>query len=272
MSIRPRTRLLAGGALVAAPFLLPSAAPLTVVSLLASLQRPLAVGGRHLAFSLQTIAELRSLAQTNERLQDENARLRAELAHVRARSRARDAKLRHMGEFRRFQRGLATAEADVMGEGAGPNRGILFIDRGSADKIAPGMVAVAGKAIVGTVQAVSTSLSSVRLSTDPGSRIDCEIVRTGEPGIVYGNGDGTMRMEYISKEAPGIGDQVVTRGRDAEGLQPRHFFVGTITQTRRRPGHLAYEVTLEPELDLRSVESVIVVRRTTIDPEIRPRD
>jgi cell shape-determining protein MreC len=272
MSTKPRTRLLFGAVLVVAPFALPLSAPLTAASLLASIQRPLALGGRHLAFSLQALANLRSLARENEKLHNENAELRAQLAHIEARGRARDRKFRQLSEFNRVRRNLITTDAEVIGEGAGAERGILFIDRGSADRIVPGMVAVAGKAVVGTVRGVSTSLSTIRLAIAPGSRIDCEIVSTAEPGIVYGNGDGSMRMEYVAREAPRAGDQVVTRGRDARGLQPRHFLVGTVTEARRRPGHLAYDVTIEPPLKLRTVESVVVVRRTRIDEEVQSRE
>jgi rod shape-determining protein MreC len=260
--MRSRARLLLGCALVFGPFLIqpnPSAtAGVMWVSLFAPVQRVLAAGGHHLGFALDDLAGWRRSGSENRRLRREAAELRARLARQIADSKDKDEKLRQLREFAPHRRGLTRHGAEVIGEGIGAQPGLVFIDRGSDSGIKPGMVVVVGHAIVGAVRAVAPRVSSVRLITSPGARVDSQIVATGEKGIVVGNGDGTMRMKYISKTRPEAGAEVVSRGRD--GVTPKHFLMGVVTEVQWRPGQLTYDVTLRPATDLDRLVSVVVVK------------
>lgn len=265
---RPRPRFVLGCAAVFGCLLLPprstSLPSLTCVSVFAPVQKVLARGGRLLAFSLDGLASWRSAAAENRRLREEVHRLTAQLAQERAIAAAREASLRNLGIFRRYQqeRGphavIEIDEAEVVGEGIGPQRDILFIDRGSNDKVQPGMIAVSGRSIVGTVRAVAPSVSAVLLITSPGARFDSQIVETSEPGIVVGNGDGTMTMRYVAQARPNPGSAVVTRGRD--GVTPAGFLLGQVVRAERPPGALAYDILIRPVCDLGRLASVVVVR------------
>ena len=153
---------------------------------------------------------------------------------------------------------LVRRPARLMGEGAGPQKGLVFIDKGSGSGVQRGMVVVAGRSVVGRVRAASASVSSVLLVTSVGSSFDGQVASTGERGIVAGNGDGTMRMKYVMKSPPRVGEAVVTAGRD--GRTPRGLVLGLVAACDRQPGGLTYDVTLRPVRDLDRLDAVDAVR------------
>jgi len=274
--LRPRARILLGCVAVFGPLLVPaphtSAFSIACVSLLEPVQRPLARSGRLLASSLDFLGSFRGAAAENRRLKRRIIALTEERDVWRARAAENGRRLATLGAFRRYQRdelgphqAVEVEEAEVIGEGAGGRLGLIFVDRGSSDGIEKGMAVAAGRSVVGTVQAVSASVSSVLLVTSPASKLDGRVTPTGERGIVVGNGDGTMRMMYLSKTMPKKGDGVLTTGLD--GVTPKHFMLGRVVRATRRSGTLTYDVTLRPLRDLDRLVSVVAVK-----PALSPRD
>jgi cell shape-determining protein MreC len=198
-------------------------------------------------------------ATRSQRLEEQVKRLKADLEFEKARSADKDRRLTLLSRFARHRQELAACdEAEIIGQAAAPNAGIVFIDRGARDRVEPGMTAVAGHTIVGRVDAVGPVASSVRLITASGSRFDGKISRTGEPGVVIGAGQGTMTMEYVSEQKPRVNDAVVARGRD--GITPKHFVLGVVTHATRPPGALRYDVTLRPIHRLDRLPAVVPVK------------
>ena len=275
ISLRPRTRILLGCIAVFGPLLVParhtSSFSIACVSLLEPVQKPLARGGRLLASSLDFLGSFGGAAAENRRLKRRIIALTEERDVWRARAAEKHRKLAKLGAFRRYQQELGpnqaaeVEEAEVIGEGARARLGLIFVDRGSSDGIEKGMAVVAGRSVVGTVQAVSASVSSVLLVTSPASKLDGRVTSTGERGIVVGNGDGTMRMMYLSKAMPKNGDKVLTPGLD--GVIPKHFVLGRVVRSSRRSGTLTYEVTLRPLSDLDRLVNVVAVK-----PALSARD
>ncbi|MFH1730993.1 MAG: rod shape-determining protein MreC [Planctomycetota bacterium] len=273
--LRPRTRILLGCVAVFGPLLVParhtSSFSISCVSLFEPVQRPLARGGRLLASSLDFLGSFGGAAAENRRLKQRITALTEEREVWRARAAEKDRTLATLGRFRRYQQALGpnqaveVEEAEVIGEGAGARLGVLFVDRGSGDGIEKGMAVAAGRSVVGTVQAVSASVSSVLLVTSPASKLDGRVTSTGERGIVVGNGDGTMRMMYLSKAMPKNGDSVLTTGLG--GVIPEHFVLGRVVSATRRSGTLTYDVTLRPLHDLDRLAGVVAVK-----PAFSPRD
>ena len=267
--LRPRHGILLGCLAVFGPFVIPADRArdisITCVSAASPLQKPLAHAGHLLAKSLDFLGSLRgSATEQNRRLKLKVAALTEERDLWQARAAESKLKLETLGDFRRYQQGLAPneaveiEEAEIIGQGSGVQGGLVFIDRGSLDSLAKGMAVAAGRSIVGTVRAVSPSVSSVLLVTSPASKLDARIISTGERGVVVGNGDGTMLMLYVSKEKPVKGGSVLTTGLD--GATPKHFVLGTILSAERRPGTLTYEVILKPLRELDGLVNVVAVR------------
>ncbi len=266
MSIKPRTRVVLGciaafGCL-AVPARYTSTAGLAVVSAFGFVQQPLARAGQQISLAFDSLASLRNSAGRISRLEAETDRLEEQLAAERAASAEKDRRLQALGEFvrhldRSSSEQLFKREALIVGQGTGAQRGVLFIDRGSSHGIRKGMAVVVGQSIVGTVRAVSPRASSVLLVTSRGSAIDAELTSSGKRGVVLGNGDGTMRMKYVSQTAPRAGEEVVTHGRD--GVIPRHFLMATVESVQREASLPTYRVILRPVRDLDQLVSVVAV-------------
>ena len=168
MSIKPRTRVVLGciaafGCL-AVPARYTSTAGLAAVSAFGFLQEPLARAGRYIGLALDSLASLRDSASRISRLEDEVRRLKEQLGAERAASAEKERRLEALGEFvRHVERPAAEQlfkrEALIIGQGAGTQRGVLFIDRGSSHGIRKGMAVAVGQSIVGTVRAVSPRVS-----------------------------------------------------------------------------------------------------------------
>ena len=274
--LRPRHKILLGCLVVFSPLIIPaertSQVSISTVSAMAPVQKPLARAGRILGGSLDLLASLRgSASEQNRKLKQQVITLTEQLDVSRAQAKESERKLKMLREFRQHQQdhrpkqAITIAEAEVIGQGSGAQRGLLFIDRGSHDGLAKGTAVAAGRSIAGKVRAVSPSVSSVLLITSPASNIDGRITSTGERGIVVGNGDGTMHMTNISKVKPKKGDSVMANGLD--GTTPKHFVLGTIVSVARRPGQLNYEVTLKPLRELDRLVNVVAVR-----PAVSARD
>jgi len=272
---RPRPRHVLGGAVVLGCLLIPARytapAGLTCASVGAPIQKVLARGARFLAGAFDGLSLWGAAAEKNRRLQARVAQLTEQLHRERGRlaeMSLRFQTLQELGAFLRESQNLVSChaediiEAEVIGRGAGTQRGILFIDRGSGNRIRRGTVVVAGQSVVGRVRATAPSVSSVLLVTSPGSRIDGQLInalgKLGEPGIVVGNGDGTMRMKYVSKSEPQPGDGVLTRGRD--GLTPKHLLLGLVAGAERRPGSIIYDIVVRPARDLDRLATVVAVK------------
>jgi rod shape-determining protein MreC len=238
---------------------------LAAVSSLEPIEKTLASCGRWLSLGFSNLASFTRSGAEVRKLRVEVAELRERLEAERSRSADKDRRLQMLSEFASHRQNLTVTEAEVMGEGAGAERGILYINRGSKDGLREGMAVVAGQSVVGRICAVNANASAVLLVTSRGSRLDGQVTSTGEPGVVIGNGDGTMRMKYVSQTLPKAKDGVVTRGRD--GLTPRHFLLGTVVRSRREPGLLTCEVVLKPVRNLDQLASVLVVRPTTSAPD-----
>ncbi|MFO7898379.1 MAG: rod shape-determining protein MreC [Planctomycetota bacterium] len=274
MSTRARSVawLLLGGLAVCGSFVLPShirsSASLACLSAVAPAQRLLARAGRSVSFALDRALPGRSARESGDR--PSAARLAEELARERARSREYERRLRNLAAFARARKSLTAcrpepvAEAEVIGRGAGPHGAVVFIDRGTRHGVEEGMVALEGRSVVGTVRAAAPSVSAVLLGTSIGSRFAGLLVPAGdaaaraERGIVVGRGDGTMKMKYVTRRRPRVGDQVVTQGRD--GLIPKQLLLGCVTRVSREPGRLTYDVTIESIRDFERLVTVIVAR------------
>lgn len=262
IEFRPRARFVLGCAAVFGCFAIPpqlmSQYALTCLGPVEPVQRYMARAGRSMTTFIDDLASFRRAAAENRMLRGRVAELTEQQQQLKALVREKDEKLQMFGEIDRARPGLVTCEAEIIGEGAAHQNGILFIDRGSGSGLHRGMAVVAGNSVVGTISAVAPSVSSVLLVTSPASRFDAELASTGEPGVVIGNGDGTMGMKYVSKAAPQQGDGVVTRGRD--GVVPRHLLIGMIQAVSRAPGSLTYDITLRPVRDLGRLSGVMAVK------------
>jgi rod shape-determining protein MreC len=202
-------------------------------------------------------------------LEEENARLRAEIAELegeRHRGEAAAAELREAMRLLRLDdvAGAPTVAARVVSAPISNFEQTIELDRGSAHGIAVDMPVVTGAGLVGRVVNVSGSRSTVRLITDPASAIAVRL-RSGATGVAEGEGPGRelsvglldMDDEVTEREV------VVTSGLEGSALPsyyPPGLVVGRVVAIEPSPGEQQLEVRLEPVADLERLRYVKVVQ------------
>jgi len=200
-------------------------------------------------------AYLRGVYEDNQRLSRENAQLRVLLQQERANARGTE-------EFRsllglRTRTPWTTAAAEVVAGSVSPDYQSVVLDKGRQDGVQPNMAVINTVGVVGRVVRVSGRTAVAQLVIDRNAAAACVIARTGAQGIVLGNGDLSLRMEYLSATAEmERGDQVVTAGTDR--VYPRGLLVGVVEHVERN-GPAFRVVIVRPAVDFSQLASVLVV-------------
>ncbi|HKB72126.1 MAG TPA: rod shape-determining protein MreC [Thermoanaerobaculia bacterium] len=110
--------------------------------------------------------------------------------------------------------------------------------------------------LVGRVTSVSPRFAKAILVTDADSAVGGRIARTGEQGVVRGDG-GELRIDYVSALADvRPGDLVETAGID--GIFPRGIPIGTVTRVTRGKA-LFLAIRLAPAAPLHRLDDVLVL-------------
>jgi rod shape-determining protein MreC len=147
--------------------------------------------------------------------------------------------------------------ASVVTARLGGQSRVILVDRGSADGVRPDMAVVAWGGAVGRVVSVERAFARVRLLSDPNSGASGVVARSRAEGMIVGRGGEPMEMVYVPKYADVVvGDRVITSGLD--GVFPRGFGLGRVTVVGEPVG-ASKSIRLEPELDDRSVEDVLIL-------------
>ncbi|HZN55119.1 MAG TPA: rod shape-determining protein MreC [Candidatus Polarisedimenticolaceae bacterium] len=191
----------------------------------------------------------------NVKLRREVARLGAELARAGERGQE-NARLRRLLGMREDLVPRSVGGSVVTSRLAGQSR-VILVDRGGSDGVRPDMAVVAWGGAVGRVVSVERDFARVRLLTDPNSGAAGVIVRSRVEGMAVGRGGDPMEMLYVPKYADVVvGDRVVTSGLD--GVFPRGFGLGRVTVVGAPVG-ASKTIRLEPEVDDRSIEDVLIL-------------
>jgi rod shape-determining protein MreC len=147
---------------------------------------------------------------------------------------------------------------------------LYVIDRGRVDGLSPEMPVATWGGAVGRITAVGERHAKVRLLTDPSSGVGAVVQRSRVPGVVLGRGAAGLVLDYVPRFSDVVhGDRVVTSG--ADGIFPRGLTIGLVGAITDRPdGTTSIEV--EPEIDYRSVEEVLVITEPPPESGLLGRD
>lgn len=168
-----------------------------------------AAGSQNQALKAQLAAARRELIESR-RLVRENARL----AHL--------LKLVEGGA-----QPIATAR--IVGSGLSGSRRFATLAAGRAEGVQPGMPVRAADGLVGRIAETGQYAARVILLTDGGSSVPLRIVRTGEPALAEGRGEGTLEIHATVAGAQHFrrGDLLVTSG--VGGVFPADVPVAVVT-------------------------------------------
>lgn len=135
----------------------------------------------------------------------------------------------------------------------------VTINVGAQQGVEVGMSVVSGGAgLVGRVSDVGPRTAKVQLLTDPDSSVAGLLQTTRGTGLVVGQPDGTLQMEYIPQEEEvSVGDIVLTSGLG--GLMPKGLVIGQIIAVQQREYETFQTATVRPAVDFTRLELALVI-------------
>ncbi len=200
------------------------------------------------------IVEVPQLERDNARLRAANTALSAENArlHELAAAYAAEAGVRISLDL---YHGI---EARVIGFPPENESRAVTIDRGTNAGVRRDDGVVAANGVVGRIASAGPLTSTVVLVTDYTSRIPAVVRRGRWWGIARGN-LGSVRLEYVSQDAPlKAGDVVVTgEGRSFHSGMP----IGIVSATERGDATLYQTAVVTPAVNLGALDRVVVIPR-----------
>lgn len=151
-------------------------------------------------------------ARQNRSLKAELATMNNRLVAARA-AEYENARLRRL--LRLVERGVEpVVVARLIGSDASGQRRYATLEAGSGDGVRAGQPVRGPGGLVGRIAEAGSRVSRVLLVTDGGSSVPVRVVRTGQPALVTGRGDGTVDIRSTQLGAPPLqrGDLLVTSG------------------------------------------------------------
>lgn len=203
----------------------------------------------------------------NQKLREENLKLRQELAYFVGREILYQ-KLEKLYKIEPpFQ--YPQVVAKIIYKSIDPFSDQIIINKGSKDGIIPQMPVLAlveneGIGLVGQIVETHKNWSRVILLTDPSFAADVKILRTQDRAILKGKGEKYCNLEFLPlySEAK-TGDIIVTSGQDL--IYPEGLLVGTLSDLSKDPQGLFKRGEVKPAVDLYNLNWVVILLKV---PEI----
>jgi len=154
--------------------------------------------------------------------------------------------------------------AKVIGYDATQWSKVIFINRGTNDKVQKNSSVINNAGVIGHVIHVSSNSSKVLLITDSRSAVDSLFQETRESGITVGTGENICEMKFVPISAKvNLGDKVLSSGLG--GVFPKGLVVGTVVDIVKKSQELFQDIMVAPSADLSNVEEVIVLLSNQVE-------
>jgi rod shape-determining protein MreC len=218
---------------------------------------------RPIADWVNNITDAGTLSEENRRLREENERLTNELARAREEA-IQGQTAGDLNAVREQFPDDVFLDASVVARDSSNARNIIAIDSGSGDGVREGMIVVSeGRSLVGTVTKVFDDYAWVTLITDPKSAVSALVEESRAEGVIAGNYDGSLVMEFVGQGvAVKEGDFVITSG--VGGRYPAGISIGRVAEVRNADQDLFQQVFVDHLASLSKLERVLVL--TSFEP------
>ena len=224
-----------------------------------SITRPLQQAATWTTQSLRGVWDnyiyLVNVQRDNQRLREETKWLRQE-NHRYLEAYLQYQRLQRLLNFRE-QTPLDVIAAAVVGRNANSWTEIIYINRGTRDKVAKGLPVVTHEGLVGQVIHAAPALSQVMLLTDFRSGVDALVQRTRASGVVAGRGRHLAELKFLPVGADlQPGDRLISSGMG--GVFPKGLIIGEVKDIHRN-GRQTQQVEIQPSVDFSHLEEVLVL-------------
>ena len=201
----------------------------------------------------------------NEELTAENAALREQLVDYDLIKREVE-QLREAWEIKEEFPDRQIVNANVIGRDPMEKYYAFTIDKGSRHGIEVKDCVITAAGIVGRVIEVGPNYAKVATILDPSVSVGCMVSRTGDIGLVGGDGELAMEklcaMTLLPRDTlAAAGDEVITTGEG--GVFPKQLAVGTVKEVYLEPSGKSMVAVIEPYEDIESVRTVMVITEFT---------
>lgn len=218
---------------------------------------------RPIADWVNNLTDASGLSSENSRLRAENEQLRNDLARYQE-----DAvELRNLRDLQGVREQFPNdsfLNASVIARDSSNQRSIVAIDTGSGDGVREGMIVVTkGRSLVGTVTKTFDDYAWVTLITDPKSAVSAMVQESRAEGVVAGNYNGDLVMEFVGQGAAvKEGDFVITSG--IGGGYPAGVVIGRVSAVKKTGQDLFQHVSVDHLASLSNLDDVLVL--TSFEP------
>lgn len=159
---------------------------------------------------------------------------------------------------------LESTAARIIGSTGDAWTDSVIIDKGSTSGFEVGMPVCSSGGVIGQIIEVSANTSTVRLITDDQSGVSAMIQGSRAQGVLQGQADGTLRLEYVVSDAEvATGDIVITSG--IGGTFPKGLPLGTVASIDRAPNAVYYTIVVRAASSAESNEEVLVITSVSED-------
>jgi rod shape-determining protein MreC len=210
-----------------------------------------------------------------QRLSDENAALRIQIAEMDAQIREsigaleENARLRILHGMSERRRDLTFATAMIIERPVNTWQSAFKIDKGENKGLTPGMCVVNEEGFfVGVIAELGPNWATVNTLIDPGVEIGAIVSRTDEIAVAAGQfnamHDGLLRLNYLpANTTVRTGDTILTSG--VNSMYPSGLVLGVVEGIFQEGSGVGIYATVRPKADLASLSHLFII--TSFDVE-----
>lgn len=185
------------------------------------------------------VSELRRDTVTLKELDMENKRLRVE-----------------MGAPVRQQ--YATVFATVIGKSVNTWQATVILDKGGQDGVKQRMPIATADGLVGQVMSTTANSCLVQLIMDQKSAVGVRLQISRATGIVEGEGQEQLQLNYLPKDVKTAQQEVVLTSGLGD-VYPPGLVVGTVASAGKNNDGLFQDVRVSPTVDFWTLEEVFII-------------
>lgn len=208
-------------------------------------------------YTLRDTAGFREARMENKLLRENMANLEKELLNLKE-AKLENERLRKLLDFKESEKRKFVPAFVIARDPSGLNDTVV-VDRGRKDRIEKGMIVISGSGLAGRVIETGWRISRVLLITDYDSTFSGVAERTRDEGAVSGNMRAGLIMKYLDMGCDvKKGDKVITSG--LYGVFEKGILIGEVVSVEPDSSGLYMNAFVKPEVDIRKLEEVLVVR------------
>lgn len=233
-----------------------------LIGVITTIQEPVSNAAGGVSNGIRNLLSFRSIAKENERLKEEVAELKQELIVLQFSEQELE-ELRQLSQVLNYEsvkNSQSYVTGDVIAMDGSNWFNIFTINVGTDQGVEKDAMVINGDGLVGRVYEAGRDWAKIISIIDEMNNVSFQVFRDSNEsylGVLTGDGTGGLRGYMLDSEASVIeGDTVVTSGI---GIYPAGIVIGKISEVVVNTDSLLKEVILEPSVDFKNVQKVMVL-------------